>query len=317
MAWGLPSCIRRHEEPVEDVESVTCAWRRFVCEQWVDGTDADQQRRALIERWATADQEIRDSYESRALVDELPFGDPESEPCLSRHVYYQADEVYVCISQWTPETQALLAKCILSLFGLDCGDDLLVTMISVLMPFEENQCDLVDNFKFRRSVARPDFQDVHMTQDGTVLFANTFPTLIIDDQTLRSGLALWIQYETNGFRERACRMQLLSKEFPDLFRDVYLNQNSLEVQLNFMEDDDEDENLDMFWEEKPVDMHRSFMEVYIGADERTRALHDVYAPGYREAESLGNGLAIGYNLEQIIINKGHPTKMTVIEADLI
>lgn len=119
------------------------------------------------------------------------------------------------------------------------------------MPFEENQYDLVHNFKFRQSVARPDFQDMHMTQDGTVLFANTFPKLIIDDHTLKTGLALWVQYETNGLRERIYRMQLLSSEFPDLFRGVHLNMNSLEVQLNFMEDDDEDENMDMFWEEEP------------------------------------------------------------------
>lgn len=90
-----------------------------------------------------------------------------------------------------------------------------------------------------------------MTQDGSVLFANNFPKLIIDDHTLKTGLALWIQYETNGFRERVYRIQLLSSEFPDLFRDVHLNMNSLEVHLNFMEDDDEDENMDMFWEEEP------------------------------------------------------------------
>jgi hypothetical protein len=121
------------------------------------------------------------------------------------------------------------------------------------MPLEENQCDLIDNFKFRQSVARPDFQDVHMMQDGTVVFANDTPKLIIDDHTLETGLALWIQYETNGFRERVYRVQLLSKEFPDLFRDVHPNMNFLEVTLEFMEDGDEDEgeNSDMFWQEKP------------------------------------------------------------------
>ncbi|KAJ5771985.1 hypothetical protein N7520_002514 [Penicillium odoratum] len=115
------------------------------------------------------------------------------------------------------------------------------------MPFEENKCDLVDKFKFRQSVARPNFQDMHMMQDGTVLFANIFPKLIIDDHTLQNGLALWIQYETNGFQE----MQLLSREFPDLSRDVHNNQNSLEFQLDFMEENDEEGNMDKFWEEEP------------------------------------------------------------------
>ncbi|KAJ6010925.1 hypothetical protein N7451_002337 [Penicillium sp. IBT 35674x] len=170
---GILSFVRRYQEPVEDVEAATCAWRRFVRAMWVDGTDADQQRRALVERWVAVDQEFRNNYERRAPVDEPPFEDHKN-----------LDEVYVWISQWTPETQALLAKCILSLFGLDCGDNLLATKISVLMPFDENEYHIVDNFKFLQSVTRPNFLDMHITQHGTVLFANSFPKLIIDDHTL-------------------------------------------------------------------------------------------------------------------------------------
>lgn len=57
---GIPSFIRRHKEPVENVATASRAWRFFVREQWVDGGAVDEQRRALIERWATADQEFRD-----------------------------------------------------------------------------------------------------------------------------------------------------------------------------------------------------------------------------------------------------------------
>lgn len=59
---GIPSYIRRHKQPVDDVEAATRAWRHFVREQWTEtqGVAADQQRRALVERWATADQELRD-----------------------------------------------------------------------------------------------------------------------------------------------------------------------------------------------------------------------------------------------------------------
>lgn len=57
---GVPSYIRRHEQPEDDVISATRAWRHFVREQWTDSVPADQQRRALIERWVTADQELRD-----------------------------------------------------------------------------------------------------------------------------------------------------------------------------------------------------------------------------------------------------------------
>jgi hypothetical protein len=59
---GIPSSIRQHEKPVQDVAFATRAWRCFVREQWVnvDGTAVDQQRRVLVERWATAEQEFRD-----------------------------------------------------------------------------------------------------------------------------------------------------------------------------------------------------------------------------------------------------------------
>ncbi|CAI7663980.1 unnamed protein product [Penicillium glandicola] len=72
---GIPSFIRRHEESVapEIFDAASRAWRHFVRDEWVDGEAADQQNRALIERWATADQEFRDSYQSRAPEDEPSF----------------------------------------------------------------------------------------------------------------------------------------------------------------------------------------------------------------------------------------------------
>lgn len=66
---GIPSFLRRHDKPVHisdqtagDVDEASRAWRFFVREQWVDvkGVAADEQRRTLIERWATADQAFRD-----------------------------------------------------------------------------------------------------------------------------------------------------------------------------------------------------------------------------------------------------------------
>jgi hypothetical protein len=47
---------------VEDVATAARAWRFFLREQWVDVEDvaAEEQRRTLIERWATAEQAFRD-----------------------------------------------------------------------------------------------------------------------------------------------------------------------------------------------------------------------------------------------------------------
>jgi hypothetical protein len=91
----------------------------------------------------------------------------------------------------------------------------------MLLPVEDNQCDILEIFKFRQSVARPDFLDMHMTLDGTVLFTECEPKLIIDDRTLETGLGLWVQFRTNGTRERAYRTQMVMEEFPDFFRDIH------------------------------------------------------------------------------------------------
>jgi hypothetical protein len=37
---------------------------------------------------------------------------------------------------------------------------------------------------------------------------------------------------------------------------------------------------------------------------------DQYAPGFREAEDSGNGLAIGYDLERILAGEGDPPGIT-------
>lgn len=50
-------------------------------------------------------------------------------------------------------------------------------------------------------------------------------------------------------------------------------------------------------------MRRRLVEIYRGGEVD---LVDDYAPGFREAEEQGNGLAIGYDLEQILANDGHP-----------
>ncbi|CAI7577731.1 unnamed protein product [Penicillium pancosmium] len=292
---GFPSSIRRHEKPVEDVEFATRAWRCFAREQWVDadGTVADQQRRALIERWATAEQEFRD------------------DACLVEQYMHDLDDVYVCLTEWTPEKQALLAKIIMALFSsFDGSFEHMVDYISILLPFEDNQGDIVDKFKFLRGVNRPDFLDMHMALDGTVLFADRAPKLIIDDRTLETGLALWVQFESNGTKERVYRVQMLMQEFVYIFLDVHYNLDSLDNALIYLEDDlDTEPGLEDILEDEPVAMRRPFVEIY-----RQRNISDMvdrYAPGLREAENAGNGLAIGYDLERILSNNGQP--LTILE----
>ncbi|KAJ5094623.1 hypothetical protein N7456_010484, partial [Penicillium angulare] len=309
---GIPSFLRRHDEPVEDVVAASRAWRFFVRDQWVDaeGVAADEQRRTLIERWATADQAFRDSYESRAPEDEREFENPKyyQDACLTGLVY-RIDDVHICLTKWTPETQALLAKCLIALFDWDARGEYLTYEMSMYYPLEDNQGDILESFKFRQSVARPDFLDVHMTVEGTALFSDCLPKLIIDDRTLETGLCLWVQYENNGRRGRAWRAQMLMMEFPHFFRCIHPNSDPMDEVLMHLDPEglgDDDPDPEVVLEDEPVNMRRPFVEIF-----KSYRLEDVelYAPGFCEAEAAGNGLAIGYALENILANDGGPLKI--------
>ncbi|KAJ5322786.1 hypothetical protein N7452_011075 [Penicillium brevicompactum] len=275
---GIPSSVRRHEEPVEDVASASRAWRFF-------------------------------SYETRAPEDEPLFEDPNNDACLAG-LSTDIEDVSICITKWTPETQAVLAKCLVALFGLDNGDIFLADNISMLLPVEDNQGDVIETCNFRQSVARPDFLDMHMTLDGTVVFKKCEPKLIIDDRTLQTGLGLWVQFQTNGTWQRAYRVQMIMQEFPDLFRDIHCNMNTLETTLDYMEEGG-DADPDVILEDEPVDMRRPFMTIY---PQMRASRLDQYAPGFRVAEDAGNGLAIGYDLERLLANDAGQAPLRVTQG---
>lgn len=57
-------------------------------------------------------------------------------------------------------------------------------------------------------------------------------------------------------------------------------------------------------------MRCPFVEIYPNHNRQKLSDElDRCAPGFREAEELGNGLAIGYSLEQILADEGTPLKI--------
>ncbi|KAJ5726218.1 uncharacterized protein N7483_007575 [Penicillium malachiteum] len=123
-----------------------------------------------------------------------------------------------------------------------------------VLSLDDNQGDILETFKFRQSVARPDFLDMYMTVEGTLLFSECEPKVIIDDRTLETGLCLWVQYQNNGRRERAWRAQMFMMEFPDNFRAVHPNMEPLDGVLIYMEPEelgDEDPDPEVILEDEP------------------------------------------------------------------
>lgn len=143
--------------------------------------------------------------------------------------------VYIYITELNEEKQALLAKAILGLFPWEEGEEFLADEIVMFLPVKDNQ-DILKTFKLQQSVARPDFLDMHMALDGTVLFRDCYPKLIIDDRTLETGLGLWVQFETNGDYETAYRAQIMSAEHAEWYRDIGPgNQRSIPLTLQYIE----------------------------------------------------------------------------------
>ncbi|KAJ5922947.1 hypothetical protein N7516_010650, partial [Penicillium verrucosum] len=299
VAWRHPllhSPTRRTRGP-GNFDAASRAWRYFVRDQWVggDATHGDQQKRALIKRWAIADQQFHDSYQSRA---------PEDEPILKiPNLQFTGNDVqnfcmvYFYTTELTGKKEALLAKCILGLFPWEQGWEFLAEAGEMIMflPLEDNQEDIPETFKFHQSLARPNFLDMHMALDGTVFFRDCYVKPIIDDRTIETGLGLWVEFATN-------------EEFAHFYCEVGPgNQVPIEQALNYIQsrviyqDCDEDADADPreILEDEPVDMRRPLVEIYRGGEVD---LVDDYVPGFREAEEQGNGLAIGYDLEQILAN---------------
>lgn len=143
--------------------------------------------------------------------------------------------VYICITELNKEKQALLAKAILGLFPWEEGWEFLAEEMVMFLPLEGNK-DILETFKFQQSVARPDFLDMHMTLNGTVLFKDCYPKLIIDDRTLETGLGLWVQFETNGVYKTAYRVQIMSANHADVYRYVDPgNQKPLWLALEYIQ----------------------------------------------------------------------------------
>ncbi|KAJ5803369.1 uncharacterized protein N7503_005819 [Penicillium pulvis] len=250
---GIPSVIRRHEEHVDwdSLGATTRAWRYFARERWVGGDTADQQKRDLIEEWATADQEFRDGYQSRAPEDEPSYFEG---PELKDESFIRSDVegscmVYIYITELNEGKQALLTKCNLGLFPWEDGWEFLASGIVMFLPLGGNQGDILDTFQLQQSVARPDFLDMHMALDETVLFRDCYRKPIIDDRTLETELGLWVQFETNGIYKTAYWAQIMSAEHAEYYRDIGPgNQRDPKFIL----------------EGEPVDMRKPLVEIYQG-----------------------------------------------------
>ncbi|KAL2011090.1 hypothetical protein VTN00DRAFT_3808 [Thermoascus crustaceus] len=134
----------------------------------------------------------------------------------------------------------------------------------------------MDTFKLAQSVQCPDFSDMGMTADGTIVFDYIGPFFLVDGHTFKTGLGLPGSQITGVW--------------------------SIRWGINL------DETLDEDWEfdpndiisDEPVNMKEPIMNLLYVDNKEKKPLLEKYAPGY--AERQGGGLAAPYNLEKLQID---------------
>ncbi|PCG95678.1 Hypothetical protein PENO1_072120 [Penicillium occitanis (nom. inval.)] len=97
---GIPSTVRLHptdEWSEDELKEESKGWCQFVEKEWIPKTDLNeemQQRRALIERWASADQHFRDSYHRRAPLRDSSLDSPPN--LLPKYLAHQ--KRFICLA---------------------------------------------------------------------------------------------------------------------------------------------------------------------------------------------------------------------------
>ncbi|KAE8549114.1 hypothetical protein EYB25_007629 [Talaromyces marneffei] len=225
---GIPASVRPH--PTDDLTNgpekwdfkdwkEECkGWCQFVEEEWVSKTDLNeemQQRRTLIERWASADQAFRDSYQERAPA---PKSAVDYPPHLLSKVYLGQD-FFFCLAgvdkRHHPDNYIRLVKNLILLYLHDnksgnhplshsSGREYdqipeLLADSSTIPDFTKlfSHHDLLINLYLHSA----DFRVVSMTRFGTVVFPYEFSNKIytvIDQDNLNQGRVAVMTFKPNG-----------------------------------------------------------------------------------------------------------------------
>ena len=116
---------------------------------------------------------------------------------------------YCVASIKTPEDHGRMVKAFLLLFVWDYGDPYfpLNCQLMKISPNPATGPITPENFKMARSVECPDFEDMGMTVDGTLLFLWEKMDFLIDDQTLKTGLIMATETRDDGSVAFSARFQ--------------------------------------------------------------------------------------------------------------
>ncbi|KAL4740365.1 hypothetical protein BDV11DRAFT_169132 [Aspergillus similis] len=271
-----------------------------------DGDYEVRQRRELMEAWAKASQEFRDSYHQRALL-RNGFNLPPKD--AMQNANYPGDcPRFLCLPPLGPEYPSNRSKWI-KLYILSCRLDGELSHCMDYYGSEHGAVDLnpatypnlsavqITDVLPRAMLEMANWNCITMTSRGTVLFLQPLaPWFLVTPDDLKTGHITIVEFKRNGqiaksFRRRACNMWPVHLAYC--------------VQYKSLEEVEEDRvggNAEM---NSDLDMSLPVIDILEGAKARGEFLFgfdgdregwtediEIYAPGYLEMEAAGMRLTM-------------------------
>ncbi|KAL4994246.1 hypothetical protein BDV10DRAFT_197657 [Aspergillus recurvatus] len=216
---GIPGCIKRHptgELSDEELKEEVKGWLLFV-RIGDDLTDNDngeyelRQRRALVEQWASASQEFRNSFHARAGAQaetETPRYPAEAMKKIEKTTQEYNPNGLISlapIDSTHPANRARFIKFSILLYRFDpetghCLEDSHIPDVAILNPASHSpNTNSFERFLSWSDLEAADFRSIFLTRSGIVLY-NGFlgPYLLVDGEGLRTGRLSLVQFRRNG-----------------------------------------------------------------------------------------------------------------------
>ncbi|KAJ5540167.1 hypothetical protein N7513_008499 [Penicillium frequentans] len=325
---GIPTCIQPHPEPDlsdDEIKEEVKGWLLFVKENWVSAANAGassdaeyelKHRRQLVEKWASATQEFRDSYQSRA-----PVGLPGTEGSRSRGeqiegLRYPAEaleRIYdtlqpdntsglICIApvdENHPVNRARLVKFAILLYDYDieaghCIDSHIPSE-AILNPATTNDPS-VEDFMPWSDLETANFLSIYLTHTGTVIYLGCLGTyMLVDELGLQTGRLTFVEYEINGTVQESVEIRPFNMKMPNL-RAHHCGSRGRPEDIRCVDGGYRHQN-------QPLDMDLPIVDILCQAKEANKLPNtmflcdreqwasdvELYAPGYLALEAEGRG----------------------------
>nr|XP_003188875.1 hypothetical protein ANI_1_2096104 [Aspergillus niger CBS 513.88] len=295
---------------------ITKGWLQFVQEEWTESESLDeqlQQRRRLMERWASASQDFRDSYQARAS---LPESGIEYSLPLRTRIRHSPKE-FLCLAPVDPENHATnytrLVKLLILLYTSIHHGGMSHPMGHEPDPYPQIPAVFPDHTRCpptpealipQYCLESADFRYLSMTHTGTVLFPGFFNTIfiVIDQEALNTGQLILLELRPNGQIEDCTRIR------PWHAGKIMLFHNALGWFLSEMSG--KRERSSWLPGNYPLNLDQPLVDIIDSAQQKreidirgfTRELLtaqlEVFAPGYLALEK--QGLEVQYDLANLM-----------------